>query len=379
MTTQSSDPNQDKALTDAAWRKLQNKLAAEPVNPKWTAWPGPNVASAPSAAPESPAEQAPRPNHTRLPEALQAESTPARASVPAIETEDEVRRNRRKTRTRRWMTVAAACCVLGAIVATPVGNKALAAILNQFRMQEVTVVDENELRHLFNSVTENGKTEESLNQFGTFTNTIGPERGPLKREDAQNKLGYNLLPTSVIGTTSLYIGASQTLTINLHVDAVNKAMKRLGATKLMPDSVDGKPITFTIPESVHYQMNDGKDKYADLMQTNVPTVTVDPSIKVEEALDAVLQFPLLPDHLKSSLKKSRILSGDIPLPIIATDRTEKLSVGGTPVIMEAWDYKDGSHFTGTWVKNGQLFSFSGGSMYPSREAFLAKIKELIGS
>jgi hypothetical protein len=98
---------------------------------------------------------------------------------------------------------------------------------------------------------------------------------------------------------------------------------------------------------------------------------------VEEAVQAILDFPLLPDELKSSLQQSSILAGDLPMPVIKGNHSEEITVNGTRVIMEAIEYGDGPNYKATWVKNGQLFDFSGGTLYQDKEKFMKQLQELI--
>jgi len=377
MTINPIEQDNEKRKTDEAWTRLQGKLAEEPVNPAWTAW-GQNAAlnklntSGASAAPYQP-ETAPQDAEV-ITLVKQQEREPNTAKNAART------RRRKMSRHSKWAAAAAGVAVFAAILATPVGNTAMASILNQFRMQEVTVVNENELRNLFYQVTENGEAKESINKFGTFTYALGTAGRDLPADQIPAALGY--APIASLLTEkgdNVFVNPFYDITLNLHVDEVNKAMKRLGAEQLLPESVDGKPITLHIPESLHYNLAPDQDHWADLSQMNIPTVTVDPSIKVEEALEAVINFPLLPDHLKTSLKESRILSGEIPLPVIADDSTERINVGNTSVILKQYEYGQGAVYNATWVQDGQLFQFNGGNVYPEKEKFIAKLQELIGS
>ncbi|UUZ85594.1 hypothetical protein LJK88_20060 [Paenibacillus sp. P26] len=120
--------------------------------------------------------------------------------------------------------------------------------------------------------------------------------------------------------------------------------------------------------------------YYHVSQQAVPVVTVDPSIPVAEALNAVLDFPALPDYLKNGLRQSSILSGGgVPLPVISSGETEKLSVGGVQVVLTVQGSKDHPYYSATWVKDGQMFTFGGGNRYTDKASALEKIKELIGS
>lgn len=374
MTNYSGNQDKDRQKTDEAWAKLQSKLSTESVNPDWALW-GQKIQTI-SEELNSMGNNASAPNS-------------GTASEPIFE-QDKIkvtnnkagRRSQRKrmTRRRKWSVVAASVAVFTIVLATPIGNTAMASILNQFRMQEVTVVDEGDLNNIFNQVSENGTVGEAMNKFGTFTNTTGAYHGELPVEKLQETLGYAPPNSSLLANVkTAYVRNSSEVTMNLNIEEVNKTMKRLGAEHLLPESIDGKPITFHIPEVVNYDLSSDNEKWANLSQMNTPVLTVDPSIKVEEALEAVIHFPLLPDYLKTSLQQSSILSGEIPMPLIKGDRAEKITVNGTSVIVDQYDYSQGPAFSAVWVQKGQLYELNGGSVYTSREQFLEILQELIHS
>ncbi|MNO28296.1 hypothetical protein D3C76_181850 [compost metagenome] len=362
----------DKQLTDEAWAKLQNKLAAEPVNPVWATWgqDAKNVSieedHAASIAEASDTENEAQPSVSPVEiAAAQAKTSGRKTRRPAM--------NRR----RKWATAAAGVAVFAAILATPVGNTAMAAILGQFRIQEVTAVNEDDLRNLFYQVSGENNINEAANKFGSFSYSSGTLNGMVPVNALQDKLGYAALTGEAFDKVkNVYVSSSQQITLTLKVDEVNQALKRLGAKQLLPESVDGKPVTLSIPESVSYDFSTN-DQWANLMQMNTPVVNVDPSINVEEAVQTVIDFPLLPDGLKSSLQQSSILAGDLPMPVIKGNHSEQITVNGVKIIMETMEYGDGPTYSATWVNNGQLFDFSGGSLYQDKEKFMKQLQELI--
>lgn len=357
--------------TDEAWAKLQEKLAAEPVNPVWASWGKQETASTAAmevnletgtARSEAPGQTA---AEYRAAEQVQPSSTGRKPRRPMM------------SRSRKWVAAAAGVAVFAAILATPVGNTAMAALLNQFKMQEAAVVDENDLRSMFYQIAEDGNITKSLETFGDISIENGEMKGSVPVKDIQGMLGYEPLKGTVVGDLKYaQVTGTHDITLKLKVDEVNRALKRMGSDKLLPGSVDGKPITLHIPETVSYDLSSG-EHWASLSQMNTPVVTVDPSVNLDEAVDAVVNFPLIPDELRSSLQKSRILSGDLPMPLIKGNLDEQITVAGTPVILSEVKFASGSNYTAVWVKNGQVLQLSGGDVYPEREQFLQKVQELI--
>lgn len=356
--------------TDDAWARMQQSLAREPVNPVWEVW-GQQMEDEPSNS-----------------ESSAAQATAAAAGVPVqlqqagdsvhIQTKNEALRRPRMNRRRKWAITAAAAVIVGTVLATPVGNTAMAAILNQFRMQEAAVIDESDLRNIFYQVNGNGAVSEAQNRFGAFTTSSGGFSGELPIIQVQEKLGYSTLSGEMFKSVpSVYVESSQDITLRLNVDEVNQALQRLGSDELLPESVDGKPITLHMPEIVSYNLSTDSDHWANVTQMNTPVITVDPSIDVAEALKAVLNFPLLPDHLKANLQQSRVLSGEIPVPLIKGETAEELTVAGTLVIVDAHEYNSGTIYQAAWVKDGQMFEFDGGDVYQDKDEFLTRLQELI--
>ncbi|WP_339224811.1 hypothetical protein [Paenibacillus sp. FSL H8-0332] len=361
--------------TDEAWAKLQEKLGDEPVNPVWATW----------GKQETPLEEqtvkADRSDRTE-PEAdvvLQAAKADDHAAAEPVQNTGRKSRRPMMSRTRKWAAAAAGVAIFAAILATPVGNTAMAALLNQFKMQEATVVEEGDLRDMFYQITENGNGNiaQSLEAFGDVSISNGEMKENVPLKDIQGLLGYAPLKGSIMDSVKfVQVSGSHDITLNLKVEEVNKALKRLGSNNLLPTSVDGKPITLHIPEQVNYDL--GSDQHwGALSQMNTPVVTVDPSVDLDEAVDAVVNFPLIPDNLRNSLQKSRILSGDLPMPLIKGSHDEQITVAGTPVILTEMKYSNGNSYTAVWVQKGQFLQLSGGDLYPEREQFIQKVQELI--
>ncbi|MEK4852432.1 hypothetical protein NST04_21465 [Paenibacillus sp. FSL H7-0756] len=361
--------------TDEAWAKLQKKLGDEPVNPVWATWGKQDTLL------EEQAAKTDRSDRTELAaeEVLPAATADNLAAAEPVQNTE--RKSRRPmTRSRKWAAAAAGVAIFAAILATPVGNTAMAALLNQFKMQEATVVEEGDLRDMFYQITENGNDrniEKSLEAFGDVSVTNGEVKENVALKDIQGLLGYEPLKGSAMNSVKFVrVSGSHDITLNLKVEEVNKALKRLGSDNLLPASVDGKPITLHIPEQVNYDL--GSDQHwGSLSQMNTPVVTVDPSVDLDEAIDAVVNFPLIPDNLRSSLQKSRILAGDLPMPLVKGSHDEQITVAGTPVILTEMNFSSGNSYTAVWVQNGQFLQFYGGDIYPDREQFIQKVQELI--
>lgn len=387
--TIANDPKNEEELTSAAWERLQASLKEEGDQPQWLLLGQRAMADRiEEAAAVSELDiqqtQALGAGHTIQP--------PLKSSPPVCNESDaklspEERKKHKRAgafsswvrRNNKRICIATAACLLVGVIATPIGNEALASILNKFRMQQVTVVNENDLQQLFYNAT-NGETRESANKFGDFTQVSGNKSGELTAVEASKLLGRGIVVPKEWNAKEqkLYISPSNAITLKLKVDEVNKTMLRLGAKKLLPQSIDGKSITLEIGESVHiYTSIKDKPGYS-FTQQPVPVITVDPTIPVAEAYDALLQFPLLPDSLKQSLQQTNVLSGGaVPLPVVTNGQSEKLKLNNLDIIMTTSSSGKYVNYMATWVKNGQLFTLSGGQeVFANRQAFLDQLTEL---
>ncbi|MEK8129758.1 hypothetical protein WMW72_17770 [Paenibacillus filicis] len=363
----------DLELTAQAWEKLQSKLQVEERAPQWSAW-SHNMKS-PQASETITGQLG-----AAAGDKLQDEDSPSVLGQAEASSTKTGRSNRWSARSRRWAGAAVAACLGIAIVATPTGNQALAALLNQFRMQQVTEVQENDLESLLMFAVGDGNRREEINKFGTFTRESGPSYGKVTAEQAEAVIGQPLvLPSDFKDSPyTLYLSSTDEMTFTIHVDEINKAMKRMGASKLLPVSVDGK--TIKLKQSPTLRISQEQDGGYSISQQPAPVIEVDPSVPVSEALEAVLDFPLLPEYYKESLRRSEITGGgSIPLPVVTGQQAEKIRIGLTDVLLLRSELMNKKfHYRAVWVQHGMLIELSGDKLLTSREAMVEKLKELVG-
>ncbi|WP_458119876.1 hypothetical protein [Paenibacillus sp. Z6-24] len=309
---------------------------------------------------------------------------PNRQEIPAAKSA----KNRKKMNParRRWVTGIAACAIAGVVITTPFGNNALASLLNQFRMQEVTAVNDKDLDQMFSHYKESGVTEGDMNRFGSFTDSAGKIEGTYSAKKATDMLGYSYIAAAVEDKDSkVTIDSSKTQTLRMNVHEVNKAIEQLGGDTLLPESMDQKPITLTMPETVMYPL--GKDDNGGMLyQSGLPEIKFDSSINTEEAFKAIVNLPFLPNNVKGMLQKEKVLTGELPLPVVSNYPTERVTIDGVPVIIEARTYtiQDGTElteqpeYTAYWTKDNQLFTMEG-QMFDTREKMIDQVEELIQS
>ncbi|ANS76888.1 hypothetical protein AWM70_21800 [Paenibacillus yonginensis] len=402
MAKEQSEMNKVQMIeeTDKAWYRLMKTLEQEPANDYWEQ--ADRKGGIPAASKE-------RVETYRLQEELNTAQGSALiesgAAASGMKLENEVHvdrgaaqaaqavhnspaakpRKRGSGRARKWTALAAAAAVAAVVTVTPAGNKALASILGQFRMEQVTEVNEKDMEQLFNSVFQSGISDKEINRFGTFTVETGKGYGELTAQEATKEAGVPMLPESVTGKQQhIYVSPGSKLSLTMKVNEINKVMKQLGASKLFPTSIDGKTITLESSPIVYYNVALGnKDIVGNLSQTRVPSVSIDDTADVHEALEAVIQFPLLPQQLKESLQQSQFLTtGEIPLPVFTQDgtQTQQIAIGQTKVLLNTHHYQDSKQLEAIWVKDDSLFTYSiyiNNEQTGAEKQFRTKLQELV--
>ncbi|ANE47678.1 hypothetical protein SY83_16875 [Paenibacillus swuensis] len=348
--------------TDQAWKEMQEKLKDAKRHEQWQQWDsGVHVKQATSDG-----ERAALTNSS----SSQVQSEVALKTNPVI--------GRKRVKYPKWVSGVVAASVVAVVLATPVGNSALASILGQFRMEQITTVDEQDAKVLFESFFPDGESREAVNAFGTFSRESGKRQGEFDAKSISDVLGRTIVVPSDFKQEKVYVNASDRLTFKVNVDEVNKSMRKLGATELFPSSLDQKTITIEMGESVHMNLSneDGKS-WSNLTQQPVPKVIVDSSVELQEALDAIVSLPMLPTNLKTTLLSSNFLNdGSAPLPLITDAQTSKIQVGSTNVLLQERKHSSDLQYDAIWIHNGQLFSLSG-NVFKNQQEIEAKISELI--
>ncbi|WCT56876.1 hypothetical protein PQ456_04960 [Paenibacillus kyungheensis] len=367
-------PADSSNATDEAWAKLKSQLVNETPHSNWEKWANePHLFQI-----DDPSSQ---PQQSQRSAITMKKSNEEQSYTSSTETEPTVKRRRKMSSARkRWTTGIAACVVAGAVIATPFGNNAMAALLDQFRVQTLTAVDSQQLSDMFDQYKSKNELGEMESRFGTFNSTYGKLEGEFSPSKAAALLNYTLMKEAAQDDKeSVQVQSSRTETLIMNVDEVNKAIQSLGGKELLPQSLNNTPITMYFPESIYYTMFKGED-IASLTQTKVPTVQFDASVSTDEVFKAIADLPFLPQSLKDSLQSDKIINGSLPLPIESGGKTERVTIAGEPVLISVYtDNENPTSYSGTWIHNGELFTLDGGSAYTTYESFTKEIEKLIQS
>jgi len=353
----------------AAWARLEKQLQASEQSPLWEQWEeqGKHAAqlSKESTAAAS-AVQTKAATVQTYPEQMQANVVPlgrARtSSSPAANKPNKSGAAGRWFKRNVGKTIAAcAAAIITVVIATPSTNEALAAWLNTFRMDNVMIVQQNDLESLMNSFMKDGETRETVNRFGTFEQTTVGSWSKLTVDQASKELGFAVptltLPGIQLGAISSM--SAQSIAFRLNVDEINSAMRKLGADKLLPKSVDGKAIEFNTGQGVTitYEPKEGSTSKQSLWVEYIkqPSIKIDQSVDAKDAYEAIIRFPALPDHLRKSLvQASNMENGEIPFPLITNEKPEKIVIEGVDVYLN--QSADHSYANAMWLKDGVVAS-----------------------
>ncbi|WP_411345408.1 hypothetical protein ACE3MZ_05135 [Paenibacillus sp. WLX1005] len=369
----------DQTETDAAWMKMQTLLAAETPHPSWQAWAERDHAVSASAT------SVPETATTSTPKGLNMMNHPSPA---APEQHNRTKSRRFSSKARKWTTGIAACVVAGAVLATPFGNNALASLLNQFRMQELTAVNDEGISDMLTQYQQKGVTSEDINRFGVFSSSNGSYEGEHTADEATSKLGYSSIPKSALSPEQnrVYVNPSHTETYKLNTEAVNSAITRLGGTMLLPEEMNGKLITLTMPATISYTLEQNDDVWMNLDQMDVPNVTFDEGVDAARVFETISNLPLMPQDVKDMLQKEKILKGELPLPILSNAPSERVQVNNIPVVIQTQQYGDvdmntaQTEYSAYWIKDGELFTLRGNDKaFTGSSDVAAKVKELTAS
>ncbi|CAI6024045.1 hypothetical protein [Cohnella sp. JJ-181] len=243
-----------------------------------------------------------------------------------------------RRRLRRWSAGIAAAAVAAGLIATPLGDRTLAAMLDTFRIQHVVGVglstdDMAAISNLLERGSPDGDRSFDLAQYGTLTQSGGGEARTVTWAEADRMLGVPLLRLGSPAAPSYQPATA--LTFRLNVKAVNRLLTRLGSATTLPAEADGKAITLRIPDGFVME-GTLAGKPARLLQFGKPELTVEGGIDASVVREAILGLPVLPESLRTKL--AAIGDWQSTLPVPARDgATESLRLGGYDAVMTEGD------------------------------------------
>lgn len=280
-----------------------------------------------------------------------------------------------KRRLRRLSAGVAAAVMVVGLFTTPLGDRALAAMQQTFRIQHMVGVGISaDDMATISSVLERGSPEGdrsfNLAQYGTLTQSGGGEAHTLTWSEAEKRMGAPLLKLG--NPTDPTYQPATTLTFKLNVNSVNRLLTRLGSKTTLPDEADGKIIRLYIPDGIAAE-GTLSGKPVRLLQFGKPELTVENGIDAATVREAVLGLPVLPDSLRTKL--AAIGDWQSTLPVPARDGvTTSLRLGGHDAVMTV----DGKDRYVLWLAADRMGLLSGEIKdFPTESGFQRAAEELI--
>ena len=280
-----------------------------------------------------------------------------------------------RRRLRRWAVGAAAAVVAVSLFATPLGDRALAAMMQTFRVQHMVGVgisadDLTAISNLLERGSPEGDQSFNLAQFGSLTQSGGGVSRTVSWKEANERLGGSLIQLQNAGEPEYQPESSLTFTLN--VQAVNRMLARLGSPTLLPTQADGKAIMLHVPDGI---ASEGtlSGKPVRLLQFGKPVLTVEGGIDPATVREAILGLPVLPDSLRTKL--AAIGDWQTTLPVPAYEGvTTTMKLGGHDALLVT----DGNTRYVFWLEGERMGLLSGTAQdFPTEAAFRKAAEELV--
>ena len=281
-----------------------------------------------------------------------------------------------KRRFRRLAAgVATAAAAIG-LITTPLGDQAMAAMMQTFRIQHMIGVgisadDMASIATVLEHGSPDGERSFNLAQYGSLTQSGGGNSTATTWEDAQKRMGAPLLQLDNATAPSLH--PATTLTFNLNVEAVNRLLTRFGSTTTLPAEADGKAIKLHIPDGVSTE-GTLSGKPVRMMQFGKPELTMENGIDAATVREAILGLPVLPENLRTKLAAIGDWQNTLPVP--AKDgMSTTLQLNGHDAVMTLDEDNDRNLL---WI-NGDRMGLLVGNVkdFPTESAFKQAAEELV--
>lgn len=149
--------------------------------------------------------------------------------------------------------------------------------------------------------------------------------------------------------------AGSTLDFTLDTHKTNDVLKSFGASTLLPDAINGKTFTATIPVVISASYNGPENHNLVITQTRGPQLTA-PTADVNSIRDAILALPFLPDNLRQQLASVNDWQHTFVIPNL-NGSTQPVTVAGSQgVFITA---PQGTKEAATSIRNALLWQKDG--------------------
>ncbi|WP_238886143.1 DUF4367 domain-containing protein [Clostridium sp. YIM B02551] len=258
------------------------------------------------------------------------------------------------------IAVCAALLVTAGITVQPV-KAAISSTLSIFRVENVkgitvTLEDIQQIQQKLSS----GQGDISLDKIGSIKMQGGDNRYA-SQEEVKNLPDIDVAFPSALGSVipSINIVGPRSVDFTLNVKNVNQIMKSYGATKLLPENIDGKTfkVNFTSQVTMNYKIN---DKLINITQTKSPEITVPEDVNVDEVYNAIVDMPIIPQDLQSQLKSIKDWRNSLYIPVVESKMTQVDINGAKGYMTKDFANSEGANESAViWFNKGVIYVVSG--------------------
>ncbi|MFC5649360.1 hypothetical protein ACFPYJ_09490 [Paenibacillus solisilvae] len=294
---------------------------------------------------------------------------------------ETIRRSKQSRRMKKWVTAGMTAVVAGLLLFSPWGQKAMASMLNHFRIQhfETVSVTEADFEAFRQAISEGaiGEKQFNLMRYGDIEQRGGGLTKILSQDEAGRIAGHSLKHLQGAGNEVTY-QPQQELIFKLHIKEINKLITVLGGETTFPKSVDGQPIQLHLPGTFLMQAEPAEGEAASgktLIQFPAPALDVPDGVDLEQVREAVLDLPMLPESIRTKLAGIGDWRHTLPIPTNG-DNVRALTLDGQEAVLSANDRERSL----IWLQDGWVYELRGTTAdYPSDDSLINEAKGLIQS
>lgn len=269
---------------------------------------------------------------------------------------------------KMFTAAAAALALVGLFSFTPVRTMA-GEFLTIFRMEKVKAIaitpeDMSQMERLMKE----GAGSVDIKNFGRVEVTGRQEAVPVTLREARDAVDFELkLPDfdpNVDGYAEPQLKkvSGGSVTLALDVDNVNAALQSLGSRERLPDELNGKEFTLTIPTGITAEYKGAAGEIA-LVQTRSPSVQASPGVDVKAIRQALLSIPGLPENLKKQLAAVDDWQRTALIPVRAGHYSEVRVNGAEGVFIQGDSTARGKSINAlVWQEGGVIYALAGEGM-----------------
>jgi hypothetical protein len=264
---------------------------------------------------------------------------PAATVVPLAASRAPVAPTRRARLPWTRIAAAAAAVLVVASFALPPVRSAAAAFLQIFRVQKIQTVTltEGDLSSIASAVKKGGHVD--LKAFGeAWVEGAATSPKQVTLDQAKAAIDFTVkLPTGISTAPVLTLTPAQTYKFKLNVAAVNQALASYGASQVLPDSVDGKVFSISVPAVLvaSYPASSASagasgDIYVG--QARSPELVVPQGVDPSQLRSVLLSLPFIPQSVRDQLAAVSDWQSTLLVPNV-DGTAHDVTIGGVPAVV----------------------------------------------